>query len=119
MSAVAVLVRQLRSPLLALLAAAAIVSYFVGERSDAVVIAVILAASVGLGFANEYRAEQAGVALYDNVRHQAVVVRGGIAGGVDVVDLVTGEWFALNWAWWCPPTSGCWWSSTWSVTSRS
>ena len=90
-SAVAVLVRQLRSPLLALLAAAAIVSYFVGERTDAVVIAVILAASVGLGFANEYRAERAGAALHDNVRHQAVVVRGGIAGSVDVVDLVPGD----------------------------
>jgi P-type Mg2+ transporter len=90
-SAVAVLARQLRSALLGLLAGAAIVSYFVGERTDAVVIAVILTVSVGLGFANEYRAERAGAALHDNVRHQAVVVRGGIAGSVDVVDLVPGD----------------------------
>jgi magnesium-transporting ATPase (P-type) len=64
-SAVAVLVRQLRSALLGLLAAAAIVSYFVGEHTDAVVMAVILAVSVGLGLANEYRAERAGAALHD------------------------------------------------------
>jgi Mg2+-importing ATPase len=42
-SAVAVLLRQLRSALLGLLAVAATVSYFVGERTDAVVIAVLLA----------------------------------------------------------------------------
>jgi len=51
-----VLGRQLRSPLLLLLAFTAVASYFVGERSDALIIGVILAASVGLGFVNEYRA---------------------------------------------------------------
>jgi Mg2+-importing ATPase len=95
-SAVAVLVRQLRSALVGLLAAAAIVSYIVGEHTGAVVIAVILTVSVGLGFANEYRAERAGAALHDNVRHQAVVVRGGIAGSVDVVDLVPGDVVRLD-----------------------
>jgi Mg2+-importing ATPase len=78
-SAVAVLVRQLRSALLRLLAAAAIVSYFVGEHTDTVVIAVVLTVSVGLGFANECRAGRAGSALHGNVRHQAAAVRGGIA----------------------------------------
>ena len=92
----AVLVRQLRSVLLWLLAAAAIVSYVVGERTDAVVIAVILTVSVGLGFANEYRAERAGAALHDHVRHQAVVVRGGIAGSIDVLDLVPGDVLRLE-----------------------
>ena len=118
-SAVAVLVRQLRSPLLALLAAAAIVSYFVGERSDAVVIAVILTVSVGLGFANEYRAERAGAALHDNVRHQAVVVRGGIAGGVDVVDLVPGDVVRLELGMVVPADVRLLVVRAWSVTSRS
>jgi Mg2+-importing ATPase len=45
-----VLIRQRRSALLGLLAAATVVSYIVGEHTDAVVIAI----SVGLGFANEY-----------------------------------------------------------------
>jgi Mg2+-importing ATPase len=67
------------------------VSFFVGERIDAVVIGVILAVSVGFGFVNEYRAERAGAALHDRVRHETVVVRGGSAGRVDVVDLVPGD----------------------------
>jgi len=58
-----VLWHQLRSPLLALLLTAALASYFVGERSDALIIGVIVALSVGLGFANEYRAEKAAVTL--------------------------------------------------------
>ena len=44
-----VLGRQLRSPLLLLLVAAATASYFVGERADAVIIGAIVAVSVGLG----------------------------------------------------------------------
>ena len=55
----AVLGRQLRSPLLALLAVTAAVSFFVGQRTDAVIIGVILFLSVALGFVNEYRAERA------------------------------------------------------------
>ena len=90
-SAVAVLLRQLRSALLALLAIAATVSFFVGERTDAIVIGAIPAVSVGLGFGNEYRAERAGAALHDQLRHQAVVVRGGDARSVDVVGLVPGD----------------------------
>ncbi|WP_431893749.1 cation-translocating P-type ATPase [Micromonospora haikouensis] len=90
-SALAVLARQFRSALLGLLLAAATVSFFVGERTDAVVIGVILAVSVGLGFANEYRAERAGAALHDRVRHVASVVRAGRVETVDVVDLVPGD----------------------------
>jgi Mg2+-importing ATPase len=54
--ALPVLARQLRSPLLGLLAATALASAFVGQASDAVIIGVILAASVGMGFVNEYKA---------------------------------------------------------------
>src|SRR5487761_1940874 len=42
-----VLWHQLRSPLLALLLTAAIASYFVGERSDALIISAIVCLSVG------------------------------------------------------------------------
>ncbi|MGC1211755.1 MAG: magnesium-translocating P-type ATPase [Micromonospora sp.] len=90
-SALAVLVRQFRSALLGLLLVAAAVSYFVGERTDALVIGVILAVSVGFGFVNEYRAERAGAALHDRVRHTAPVLRRGRTDVVDVVDLVPGD----------------------------
>jgi hypothetical protein len=51
-----VLARQLRSPQLLLLATAAVASFFPGQRTEAVIIALIVGASVGLGFVNEYRA---------------------------------------------------------------
>ena len=72
-----VLWHQLRSPLLGLLLAAAVASYFVGERSDAVIIGVIVGLSVGLGFVNEYRAEKAAEALHSQIHHETVVIRDG------------------------------------------
>jgi P-type Mg2+ transporter len=86
-----VLWHQLRSPLLALLLAAALVSYFVGERTDAVIIGVIVAVSVGLGLVNEYRAEKAAEALHSGVRHWTVAIRDGAAAVVEVTALVPGD----------------------------
>jgi Mg2+-importing ATPase len=86
-----VLIRQVRSPLLALLAVAAIASYFVAERTSAVIIGAILLVSVGLGFVNEYRAVRAAAALHAQIRHTCVVVRAGHAATVDITDLVPGD----------------------------
>ncbi len=55
----AVLARQLRNPLLVLLLGAALTSFFVGERLDALIILLISGLSIGLGFFNEYRSERA------------------------------------------------------------
>ncbi|MCM2417731.1 magnesium-translocating P-type ATPase [Streptomyces sp. RKAG293] len=87
----AVLWRQLRSPLLGLLLAAATASYFVGQRGDAVIIGAIVALSVGLGFVNEYRAEKAAEALHGQIHHEAVVLRDGRPCKVDVTELVPGD----------------------------
>jgi P-type Mg2+ transporter len=89
--AVPVLGRQLRSPLLILLAVTACASFYVGERSDAVIIGVILLASVGLGFVNEYRAEKAAEALHSGIRHRCVVLRSGHPRSADVTELVPGD----------------------------
>ena len=89
--ALSLLGRQLRSPLLGLLLVGAALSFFVGERSDAVVIASILALSVGLGFFNEFRSEQAARALHSQIRHRQLVVRGGRTAETDPVGLVPGD----------------------------
>jgi Mg2+-importing ATPase len=86
-----VLLSQLRSPLLLLLAATATASFFLGERSGGVIIGAILIASVGLGFVNEYRAEKAAQALHSQIRHTAVALRDGHPVAVDVTDLVPGD----------------------------
>ncbi|HYL53320.1 MAG TPA: magnesium-translocating P-type ATPase [Acidimicrobiia bacterium] len=87
----AVLGRQLRSPLLLLLLVTALISFFVGDRSDSVIIGVILLASVGLGFVNEYRAQLAAEALHTQIRHEVVVRRDDRAEAVDVIGLVPGD----------------------------
>lgn len=86
-----VLWHQLRSPLLGLLVVAAAASFVVGERSDAVIIGIIVAVSVGLGFVNEFRAEKAAEALHDQIHHETVVVRDGQDVSIDVLDLVPGD----------------------------
>lgn len=86
-----VLARQLRNPLLLLLLGAAAVSGATGDLTDAVIIAVIVAVSVGLGFFNEFRSEQAVEALHSRIRHQATLLRDGKPSLADVVDLVPGD----------------------------
>ena len=86
-----VLSRQLASPLLWLLLGAAAVSAVVGEGLDAAIIVVIVAASVGLGFANEYRAERAAEAMHSEIRHLVTVVRDSGATSIEVTHLVPGD----------------------------
>lgn len=76
---------------LILLAVTAFISFVLGQRTDTVVIGVILLASVGLGFLNEYRAERATEALHSQVLHRAVTLRGGRLVEVDVTGLVPGD----------------------------
>jgi Mg2+-importing ATPase len=95
-SALAVLGRQLRNAVLMLLAGTAIVSYFLGDSMQAVIIGVILAASIGLGFINEYRAENAAAELHARMRHLALVRRDGEFVSLDVTDLVPGDVIRLS-----------------------
>ena len=95
-TALGVLARQLRNPLLFLLLGAAVISGLTGDPADAVIIAAILALSVGLGFVNEYRSERAAVALHDNIRHQTLVRRDGMERRIDVRELVPGDVVTLG-----------------------
>jgi P-type Mg2+ transporter len=95
-TAAEVLMRQLRNPLLILLVAAAGVSGVTGDPTDAAIITAIVGLSVGLGFVNEYRSELAVAALHANIRHEAVVTRGGVDRRIDVRDLVVGDVISLG-----------------------
>jgi len=86
-----VLLRQLKSPLLLLLVVTSFISYFVGEKTDSVIIGLILAMSVGLGFMNEYRAELAAADLHSKLRRTVSVIRAGKSKSVDVAHLVPGD----------------------------
>jgi len=95
-NALAVLGRQLRNAVLILLAGTAIVSYFLGDSMQAVIIGVILAASIGLGFVNEYRAEHAAAELHGRVHHNALVRRDSKFVTVSVTELVPGDVIRLS-----------------------
>lgn len=95
-SAWAVLRRQLNNAVLALLALTAAVSFFLGDSTQALIIGIILAVSIGLGFVNEYRAEKASAALHSRVQHTAVVRRDGHAVKLDVNALVPGDVIELT-----------------------
>lgn len=95
-SAVAVLRRQLNNAVLILLAVTAVVSFFLGDSTQAVIIGIILAVSIGLGFLNEYRAERATAALHSRVHHNALVRRDGRYGKLDVNELVPGDVIELT-----------------------
>ena len=86
-----ILGRQLRNPLLILLAAATLTSLVVGQRTNAIIILSIVALSVGLGFLNEYRSERVIDALHASIRHEAIAMREGEARSVGVTDLVPGD----------------------------
>ena len=90
-TALEVLRRQLRNPLLLLLGAAAIVSFGVGDRTNAAIILAISALSVGLSFFNEYRSERVAAELHARISHRELVERDGRVRQVDVSELVPGD----------------------------
>jgi Mg2+-importing ATPase len=90
-SALSVLVRQLRSYLLLLLLVAAVVSAVVGDRTEALIIGGIMLMSIGLSFLNEYRSERAVEALHSQIRHLAFVDRDGKPMEISVTEIVPGD----------------------------
>ena len=94
--ATAVLLRQIRNPILVLLFGAALVSGLTGGGTNAVIIGVIVLLSVGLGFFNEYRAEAAMASLRGRIHHEAEVLRDGHPVQVPVTELVPGDVVSLR-----------------------
>ena len=72
-----VLANQIRNPLLWVLVFAAGASALTGEWVDAVIVFVIVLATVSIGYAREYNAETAAAALQARVRSRAQVLRDG------------------------------------------
>jgi Mg2+-importing ATPase len=91
-----VLLNQLRNPLLLVLVFAALASAMTGEWVDAVIVVVIVLATVGIGFAREYHAETAAAALQARVRTRARVLRDGHAVAVPTEEVVPGDVMLLS-----------------------
>ena len=95
-SRLSLLARQFRSPIILLLSAAALLSVFLGETTDSLIILAVVAVSGLLGFVQESGAVRAVDALLDSVRVHADVLRDGREMEVDLADVRVGDVVVLR-----------------------
>jgi len=85
------LIEQFKNILIAILLIAVIISAFLGEINDAIVIFIIILFAAGLGFIQEYRAERAIQALKKMAAPLASVLRNGEEIDVPSAEIVPGD----------------------------
>ena len=83
--------KQLRSPLIYLLGAAAVVSLVPGHYADAAVIAAVIVINTILGIVQEYKAERALESLRSMAAPRATVCRAGDRRTISAEDVVPGD----------------------------
>jgi P-type Ca2+ transporter type 2C len=88
-------VDQFKSLIVALLVAATVVAFGLGENIEAVAVLVVIVLNGTVGFFTEWRAEQALTALQKQTAPSAHVVRGGAEHQIPAADLVPGDLIIL------------------------
>ena len=91
-----IFLRQFKNPLIYILAIAAIVSFAIGEETDAGFIALVLLINALVGGIQEWRAERSSQALQQLVRTRATVIRDGETRDIDGEDVVPGDVVLLD-----------------------
>ncbi|MES3032252.1 MAG: cation-translocating P-type ATPase [Patescibacteria group bacterium] len=82
---------QISSLFFLLLIVSAGVSFFLGEKTDGIIISIILLLNVALGFFQEFKASKAGEKLMHLVREKVYVLRAGMLVQISIDDLVLGD----------------------------
>jgi len=95
-SAVPVLLKQFREPLIVILLAASAISSLVGEIVDSLVIISIVIMAVSVSFVQQFRSEKAIEELIKMTAATIHVLRSGEQKTVDVRELVPGDVILLN-----------------------
>lgn len=93
---VVVFFEKFNSPLLIILITASIVSFFLGERTNSIIILSMVVLSAVLDFINSYRSEQAVARLTSRVANTATVLRDGTRQEVDLPSIVPGDVIFLS-----------------------
>lgn len=96
LNALHIFVRQFSSPLVFILLAAAGLTTILGEWLDTLVILLAIAVNVGLGFYQEFRAENALENLSTYIVERARVIRDKIEMEVESISLVPGDIVRLS-----------------------
>ena len=92
----AILLDQVKSPLVYIILAAAGISLALGEYGDFAIIMVVVVIDVILGFVQEYQAQRTYVALKGLLKPTTTVIRDGQRAEVEVWELVPGDLVVLN-----------------------
>jgi Mg2+-importing ATPase len=92
----ALLLAQFKTPLILILLAASVVSFFLNEPIDASIIIAIVLLSGVLGFWQEKRAADAVKSLLAMVKIEANVIRDGVEIAIHAEDVVPGDICILN-----------------------
>jgi magnesium-transporting ATPase (P-type) len=95
-SLVAIILAQLKSPLIFLLLGAAVLSIALGENKDSAFIVLVLAINTAVGAVQEARAEANTAALRTAIRTSVRTLRDGTVQRVDSVGLVPGDMVLLE-----------------------
>jgi P-type Mg2+ transporter len=91
-----IFLNQFKSPIILILLLATIISAFLGDSADAIVILVIVFGSAALSFAQEHRANNAAEKLRNTVRVMATCYRNGKEQPVPVSEIVPGDVILLS-----------------------
>lgn len=84
-------VKKFQSPLLILLITVSIVSFFIGQSTNATILLFMVGLSVTLDFLNTYKSEKAVQELTSRVVTTATILRGGKRHEVPLKDIVPGD----------------------------
>jgi len=92
----AILLNQVKSPLVYIILVAALVSLFAKEYGDFSIIMAVVVIDVILGFIQEYQAQKTYTALKGLLRPTTTVLRDGERSEVEIWELVPGDLVLLN-----------------------
>ena len=95
-SSLRLLVDQVKSPLILILAFAVVVSLAVGDYTDGVVVLAIMTLSAGIGFWRERDARAAIARLRARLAIETTVIRGGVRQRIRASDVVPGDIVTLS-----------------------
>ena len=95
-SALVILIEQFTNPLVLVLIIASGISFFLGEKTDTIIILIIVAFNALLGFIQEFKAEKTVRALRKLIAQKTKVLRNGEKIEIDTKFIVPGDIIMLN-----------------------
>lgn len=91
-----IILRQFNNPLTFILFVATLVSFALGEHTDAYFILAVVLVNVTLGTTQEWRAEMSAASLKKTLKISPTVIRSGVRRSVDISEIVPGDIVVLE-----------------------